>query len=307
MSDDVSTIPNPGFRGSRAGRYGMGPQPKPGMMDSEMKKMVLIAGGLVAVIASFFAISHLRGHQSTGVPIITADSRPIRVKPENPGGMKIDGAENDVFSGGTDTSNAKLAPPAEAPDTKALRVDPSAEAPAVGEPAVQPPAPVAQATPKQAVPAPKPIPQASAPVAQSKPLVLAGLASPTAKPPPAPTAVPQQGLQPAALAKPAQPVVPPVGSQLAAKTAAPAQPAAHKAAVQLAALGTEEAAHAEWQILTKKMPDLLNGRQPVFTKTERDGHVFWRVRVSGFSDTTQGKTFCDQVKAKGGGCSVAEF
>ena len=51
--------------------------------------------------------------------MITADTRPIRVKPENPGGMKIDGAENDVFSGGSDTSNAKLAAAAENPDTEA--------------------------------------------------------------------------------------------------------------------------------------------------------------------------------------------
>ena len=31
--------------------------------------------------------------------MVTADTRPIREKPVNPGGMKIDGAENDVFSG----------------------------------------------------------------------------------------------------------------------------------------------------------------------------------------------------------------
>ncbi len=55
------------------------------------------------------------------------------------------------------------------------------------------------------------------------------------------------------------------------------------------------------------MPDLLNGHQPNYTRTERDGRTFWRVRTSGFGDLAQAHSFCDHVRAKGGGCSVAEF
>ena len=77
--------------------------------------------------------------------------------------------------------------------------------------------------------------------------------------------------------------------------------------VQLAALTSEDAAHAEWAQLVKKMPDLLSGRQPHFSRIERDGRTFWRVRTSGFADVGQARGFCDRVRAKSVGCSVAEF
>jgi hypothetical protein len=77
--------------------------------------------------------------------------------------------------------------------------------------------------------------------------------------------------------------------------------------VQLAALGSEAAAHTEWQLLTKKLPDLLNGHQPTYSHTEHDGHTFWRLRTSGFADVAQARTFCEHVRAKGAGCSVADF
>ena len=41
--------------------------------------------------------------------MVTADTRPVREKPDNPGGMKIDGAENDVFSGRIGHRQVKLA------------------------------------------------------------------------------------------------------------------------------------------------------------------------------------------------------
>jgi hypothetical protein len=77
--------------------------------------------------------------------------------------------------------------------------------------------------------------------------------------------------------------------------------------VQLAALSSEEAARTEWRDLAKRMPGLLNGKQPILTHAERDGHTFWRLRTSGFADIAQARTFCDQVRQKGGGCSVADF
>lgn len=243
MSDDLS-IPNPGYRTARVGRYGTGQRAKPRGMDPDMRRMALFASGVGTVLVLLIAASALTGRHSGQVPVVTADTRPIRVKPENPGGLKIDGAENDVFSAGADTGNSKLAPPPETPDTRAWR---NAAAPPS---AAEPPAPAAVAPPP-----PKPAVAATVPA--------------TLKPP-----------VPAA--------------------------SGHTPTVQLAALATEEAAHAEWQALSKRMPDLLGARQPSYSRTEHDGHTFWRVRTTGFTDAAQARGFCEKVRAKGVGCSVTD-
>nr|WP_294505657.1 SPOR domain-containing protein [uncultured Rhodopila sp.] len=256
MSDDLS-IPNPGYRAARVGRYGAGQRVKSGGMDPDMRRMAIFAGGIGTVLVLLIGASALTSRHSGETPVVTADTRPIRVKPENPGGMKIDGAENDVFSAGADTGNAKLAPAAETPDTKAWRSAAASPAPAAAEA----PAPAALTPPAAA-----PQKAAALPVV-AKPQVA----------PPAPTKLP-----------------------VAAATSG------HAATVQLAALASEEAAKGEWQALSKRMPDLLVGHQPSYSRTEHDGHTFWRVRTSGFSDAAQARGFCDKVRAKGLVCSVTE-
>jgi hypothetical protein len=217
---------------------------------------------------------------------VQADSRPIRVKPENPGGLQVAGGGNDIFSGGSDTNAARLAPPPEVPNPKALTA---------------PPPPVAA------------VPAAPSVAAQ------ANVQPPTAAPR---TTAPATGASTAAVTKPNQAqslamVTPAKPAAVAApdKHAAVAVPAdkhpatapGKAATVQLAALSSEDAAKAEWQLLLKRMPDILGGHQPSFVKAERDGRTFWRVRTTGFSDVSQARTFCEKVRAKGGGCTVAEF
>jgi hypothetical protein len=239
-------------------------------MDPGTKRLLLIASCLGAVLACFFAAAALVGHRSGAVPVVTADGRPIRVRPDNPGGMQIDGAENDVFSGSVNAGDAKLAPAAEVPDPNGLRAAPPAKAaaPTVAQPL----------SPASAGPA----------------------ATPTAKPNPPATV--EASAQPSDPRPPAATVPSEPARSVPASTPAP-----HTASVQLAALTTEQAAHEEWQRLSHRMPTLLGSRKPTFTRTDRDGHVFWRVRTTGFPDLAQARTFCEQVRAAGGGCTVADF
>jgi hypothetical protein len=236
-------------------------------MDPDTRRLMIFAGGLAAVLVVLVGASALMNRHTGEIPVVTADPRPIREKPANPGGMKVDGAENDVFSGGSDTDGAKLAPQPEAPNPKALRTAEAAPPPVIAAP-----------PPVAVLPPPPPEPAAKAAVVASampKPAVAGSTPNPVVAKPPV------------------------------AEETHPA--AAHSPMVQLAALATEDAARAEWVLMTKKMPELLNGKQPNFSRIDRDGHAFWRVRTSGFSDVAQAKAFCDHVRAKGGGCSVADF
>jgi hypothetical protein len=253
-------------------------------MDPDTRRLVMFAGGLAAVLAVLIGASFLMGRRSTEIPVVVADTRPIRVKPDNPGGMKVDGAENDVFSGGSDTANSKLAAAAENPDTKALHT--------IEAPVTDTPAPVA-AAPQTSKPAAG-APQVSKPVA---------IAPPVSKPAVVPSTPPA--------AKPAVSAAAPPSKPASAKAVVAVEPHAavsgRMPSVQLAALASEDAARGEWQALLKRMPDLLNGRQPIYTRTERNGRTFWRVRTSGFADVAQARAFCEHVRTKGGGCSVADF
>jgi cell division septation protein DedD len=196
--------------------------------------------------------------------------------------MKIDGAENDVFSAGADTTDSKLAPTSENPDRKALRTASASPPPVIAPPVIASPvtAPAVTSPPITASP---PIPP-PAPINRQAAAVNPGRSAPTA-PSPAPVAV----AHPPATHAPETHLV------------------TTGTTVQLAALTSEEAARNEWQQMAKRMPDLLNGRQPIYARTERDGHVYWRVRTAGFADISQARGFCDRVRAKGGDCSVAEF
>src|ERR1700722_6212801 len=130
MSDDLS-IPRPTYRIPRHSHR----------MDPATRRLALIAGGLGGALLAIISSWSVMGRQSTTVPVIQADSRPIRVKPENPGGMQIAGSSEEM-SGGGDTNGGKLAPPTEAPAPQALLAPPPPSPSAVtAAPATAPVAP----------------------------------------------------------------------------------------------------------------------------------------------------------------------
>ena len=95
MSDDLS-IPSPTYR---IPRHHQG-------MDPATRRLAVIAGGLGGVLLVVVGGWTVIGHRNAAVPVVQADSRPIRVKPENPGGMQVAGADADILSGGTEGRQA---------------------------------------------------------------------------------------------------------------------------------------------------------------------------------------------------------
>ncbi len=144
MSDDLS-IPSPTYRVPRR-RQGM---------DPGTRRLAFIAGSLGAALLAVVGGWELVGNRSTTVPVVQADNRPIRVKPDNPGGMQVAGANEDILSGGAESATGRLAPPPEAPAPQALRAPPApaaaAPTPAPAATSAPPSAAVAAAPPKPAV------------------------------------------------------------------------------------------------------------------------------------------------------------
>jgi hypothetical protein len=160
VSDDLS-IPSPTYRVPRRRQR----------MDPGTRRLALIAGGLGAALVVVVGGWEMVGHRSTTVPVVQADNRPIRVKPDNPGGMQVAGANEDILSGGTESATGKLAPPPEAPSPQALRAPPP---PAVAPPAPAPAPIVTASQPPVATTTPKPVVTAKPvePAAEKRPAVV---------------------------------------------------------------------------------------------------------------------------------------
>jgi cell division septation protein DedD len=117
----------------------------------------LIAFGLglavLVLLAALWLFSGGGGPRSA--PVIEAENRPVRVRPENRGGLQVPNRDEWIFDqrrGAAPPTPAGLAPAAEAPDLERLRAlaappaMPQAAAPTVPPPAVaQPPAATAPA------------------------------------------------------------------------------------------------------------------------------------------------------------------
>lgn len=245
-------------------------------LDTTTRRLVLFAGVIGGGLLLLVGAWSLTGHRSAVVPVVEADARPLRTKPENPGGMQLAGQDDAIMAGGGQDA---MAPPPESPAPQALRDT---------------------AGPAATKIAPQPGPEAAAPAAAA-PAATATRELPSA----GPAAV--EPRHPAAAAQPnvAQPNLAQPGVAQSGVAQSGVAQATSGMQVQLAALVSEDAARAEWQRLLHRLPDLLGGRSPSVSRLERDdGKVFFRLRTGGFANVAQATSFCEKVRAKGTGCSL---
>lgn len=156
--------PQPGYRSAA---------PAP---DGMTRILVLAACGLGGLLAMGGAGWLVFGRSAAPVPMIEADSRPIRVKPDNPGGMQIAGAE-EVAAG-----PQAMAPAIEAPAPQALRAQLNQPTHSAPRPAAVP-APVATLAP---VAGSAPVATPASVAAPASPLSNAGPVTAARVPAPAP-------------------------------------------------------------------------------------------------------------------------
>lgn len=92
---------------------------RPTSASGNGRRLGIFAGGLIVAFGIGYWTLHTRGGDT--VPVVTADARPVRVRPADPGGLNVNQIGNFVFSGDADDSESRLAAPPEAPNTNALR------------------------------------------------------------------------------------------------------------------------------------------------------------------------------------------
>jgi hypothetical protein len=232
-------------------------------------RLLAFAGGVLGLLAlggaAWWGLSRSTGPRS--VPVIEADPRPVKIRPADPGGLRVGNQDEIIFDRNARTragppAGAMLAPEPERPAFSELRAQ------------VMPP------------PAPEPV------------LAVAPPPVPASVPPESPAAPP-----PSAAAMPSPEPAPAVAEP--APSATPGPVAGGRVAVQLGALPTEESARAEWDRLARRMPELLGALRPQIIRFDREGRpTMWRIRTGGFADSAAAGEFCERIRAGGGACAV---
>jgi hypothetical protein len=221
------------------------------------------------------------------VPVIGPDAGPVKVVPDNPGGVTVPDQDKVILNGASAQPKVEqLLPPPENP------VASPALPQAVQTPLpVQAPAPAPQAAQAQSSPPPKP--QAAPP---------ANLIPPP--PPPKPTAL--QAPPPAPAASTAKPAAGSGNSP----AGPPAQilPPGKGYFLQLGALRTVEAAQASWTQLKAAQPDILGKLPANAVKIDLGGDrgVFYRVMAGPIADESAAERNCNTLKQRHVACILVK-
>ena len=220
-------------------------------------------------------------------PLIRAKSGPLKVRPDDPGGMSVPNQDKLIYermgAGGLPPEPEQLLPGPERPLAPPRRA-PAAEAamPLPPPPAVVPAVPMAPTTAPRAVVA-APIP-----------------ARPPTTPVPSAPATPDE----VEAVTPPAPAPPPPLPQTAAVATTPKAAGAYK--VQVVAVRSPEAAQREWDRIRQRNMDLLNAMELTVTKVDLGPGkgIYYRLRAGPLADEAAAKKLCDQLDQRKVGCLV---
>ncbi|MFA6022284.1 MAG: SPOR domain-containing protein, partial [Rhodospirillales bacterium] len=260
----------------------------------------LILGGAVLTVGVAVAVGWRLiaggGDSANGIRVISADQRPIKIRPDDRGGMQVPNQDKLVY-GRLEQSDG---------DAKVERLLPAAEQPVPPRPApMQTPAKPAAPVPEVLKPPPAPVmPPMSAPAPVVKPVE-------TMVPPaPAPVAAPTPAPTPAKVAVTPSPAAPPVKAAPAPNPApAPALAPAKSAAlasgdylVQLGALRSAPDAEKEWGRIQRANGDVLGGLKSDVVQVDLGAKgVFWRLRAGPLNEQSA-RHVCGELKTRNQGC-----
>jgi hypothetical protein len=279
-------------------------RPRPLLVRLLPMLIVIVAlGGFGGIVGYYYFAGSAGGSTAeTVAPLIKADQRPVRVRPENPGGMEVPHQDKEIYdrvgNRGTPPATAeRLLPPPEAPmarpqtpsATSALPTTAGAQAaPAPGTMAAAPPRPAGSPPPQQPNVPPSPDVAPPAPSTVTSQAVI---------PPPATPTTPLPGTRPPAAPAPVAAATPP-------PAAMPSRPGASR--VVLASVQSEPDARREWERLRRAHGDALAGMAPEFLRTDLgDRGVFWRIYIGPPEAAPDAQARCAALKQRQVNCFVA--
>lgn len=215
-------------------------------------------------------------------PLIKAESRPIKIRPDKPGGLDVPHQDKEIynrFGAGAEPAPRqraeRLLPPPETPMPRPASAPPLLEPPIPPSPDLEPPAGAVVVT---LPPSTEPLPRPS------------GSNGPA---PPAPSARPAPATQP-----------PQAPAPTATPAPAPTRPSG-QFRLQIAAVQSAEAATGEWNRLKRAHPDLLGALSSNVVRVDRgDGSATFRIQAGPLPDAAAASELCDKLKARKLTCLV---
>ncbi|GAB2178626.1 SPOR domain-containing protein [Dongia sp. agr-C8] len=300
-----------------------------------MRNRLMVLAAIV-VIAGGAAWAWVSSHRTPEgpVPVITADSSPEKVKPEDEGGMQVPNQNVEILNGqATTDEQPAITPPPEQPVSPPMtestdEANAASQAPAItdapkpAEPSASDAVPSVDAPTIPSVAAPEPGQTAAAPAPVVSEAETQQAAPAPAEPTPAPATTAEKPADPAAsapatsTAKAPEPAPAPAPApkaeptQTAAAATAPAAPsvaptAGGTARIQLAAVKSEALAKSEWAKLQKAHPALLGGLTLNVQAVDKNGSKLYRIQAGPLTKA-QAKDLCTQLKAQKQDCIVAK-
>jgi len=276
-----------------------------------MPMWLLIGAVALAGVVWYFSDQADKGASvDADVPLISAEDGPVKVRPEEPGGLDVPNRDKYVYKSLTDESaepdvEQLLPPPEEPVESIVEAVNTAADEAAEAQVAATSESEKLEVATDD-TPSPEEISAAETP------------SEPELKATPEPDAAPEL-TEPvkveAASSEPASPVESaPTAEASAVPEAEPAKPANASSAavadnfrVQFASARSEDGAESEWRKLQGRQSELLGGLNLRVVRADLgDKGVWYRARIGPFSDRTGAGELCDSLKKVGVDCFVAK-
>ena len=265
---------------------------RPSMRKKWTRRILTIGIALFALVGFVVIVfnAYDRGKQpgdDKAAPVIKAEEGPLKVRPQQPGGMDVPNQDKQVYG----------------------RIGPADRPPQVEHLIPPPEANVARPPPPQQTTATQPTAPAPAP-AEPKPAETA--AAPAAPPAAAPAAEPEPAPPVATAVAPPEPAPPPKAVPPARTASAPPTSPATRASgggyrVQLASLKSEDAAKRTWTDLSKRNADLFGKLSSSVVRADLGQKgVYYRLQAGPLPDAAAAQALCNRAKQRKLGCIVVK-